>query len=576
SPQSPSGYRTVWYRFEAPVSGHLRVTTSFQASDFQDSYDTVLALYEAPDDTCGSLTILGCNDDTNGFFSALTAFVIEGRTYYIEVADRSFEVQGAATLRLSVVLEEGESLWQRLSQTGWPHPRSRHSVVTDGRYIYVVAGEQPVEEFPVRVGWLDRFDTQTRTWASYPPLKPMPEPYYSRTSAALLDGHIYIPSGYVGNNTAYAGTHWIYNIALNDWVEGTQVPWESASASGQPYAWYQSVAAPAYSGYFVTGGLLEGDPSQLIPPISIVPTGSLLFYNANNASWRADLPDMDTARFAHVAALLNTPQGQQVCVAGGLTRLERDPADDLAAVVSSVECYNIATQQWTDKASMHFPRFSAGSAVGPDGKWYVFGGVNSNLNNVTLTEVYDPATNRWQVLDSRYSVRRPGRAWVRGAFANNALWIFGGEEIPGNEVVPLVERLAAPGAGTWLPVVFSMSGTAVEPNDTFAQAMPIALGQEVRQTFDSYEDFFDIFVFNAAVPGEYVASLSAIPADNDYDVYVYNRDKLLVGHSTNVGSQDEAASTFVITPGLYYVMVMRAFGEPGGSPYRLVVTRTGN
>lgn len=577
SPQNPRGYRTVWYKFVAPVSGHLLVNTSFEASDFQDSYDTVLALYQSGDGTCGALNMLGCDDDTTGFFSELNAFVIEGRTYYIEVADRSFDVQGPATLRLSVVLEEGDSLWQRFDDNEYSAPaaRSRHAIVSDGRFIYLISGEKIVEDFPEPVGALDRFDAQTRTWAPNGQLKPIPRPYYSRTSAALLAGHIYVPSGYTGNNEAYDGTHYIYSIALNEWLIGEPVPWASASASGEPYAWHQAVASPPNSGYYVTGGLLEGDPSQLIPPISIVPTGSILFYNANNSTWITNLDDMSTARFAHVAARLNTPQGPQICVAGGLTRLDRDPEEDLAAVVNSMECFNIATRVWTERAPMNFPRFSAGSAVSPDGKWYVFGGVNSQLSTVTLTEVYDPATNSWSVLDSRYSVRRPGRAWVRGAFANNGLWIFGGEQIPGNEVVPLVERLAAPGAGTWIPAAFNTGAAPLEPNDTMAQAMHIGLGQEVRHTFDSHDDFFDFFSFNATVPDEYVAQLTEIPSERDYDVYIYNRDKLLVGHSTNVGSQPETAFTFVLDPGIYYVLVMRAFGEPFGAPYRLVVTPTG-
>lgn len=575
---NPGGWRTVWYKFVAPVSGHLVLETSFEASDFQDSYDTVLALYHSADGTCGTIRMLGCDDDSNGFFSELSTFVIEGRTYYIEVADRSFDVQGPATLRLSVVLEEGDSLWQRFDgdQYSGPAARSRHSIVSDGRYIYLISGEKIVEDFPVAVGSLDRFDAQTRTWTASGQLKPIPRPYYSRTSAALLSGHIYVPSGYSGNNQAYDGTHYIYSIALNDWLIGEPVPWDSASASGQPYAWHQAVSSPPNSGYFVTGGLLEGDPSRLIPPISIVPTGSLIFYNANNATWNTNLPDMSTPRFAHVAARLNTPQGPQICVAGGLTRLERDPEDDLAAVVNTMECYNIATQQWTDRASMNFPRFGAGSAVAPDGKWYVFGGVNSQLSNVTLTEVYDPASNTWSVLDSRFSVRRPGRAWVRGAFANNGLWIFGGEEIPGNEVIPLVERLAAPGGqGPWIPVAFNTGAAPVEPNDTMAQAMYIGLNREVHHTFDSFDDYFDFFSFTAPARDEYVAHLSNIPAERDYDVYIYNHDKLLVGHSFNIGNQPESAFTFPLDPGIYYVMVMRAFGEPFGSPYRLVINATG-
>lgn len=574
-PQNPRGYRTVWYRFEAPVSGHLVVNTSFEASNFGDSYDTVLALFHSSDDTCGSLTMLGCDDDTTGFFSELAAFVIEGETYYIEVADRSFAVQGPATLRLAVVLEEGETLWERLDGDEYSEParRTRHSLVSDGRFIYLISGETFEDGEPAGVGTVRRFDAVTQTWTDRFELRPIPRPYYSRTSAALVGGRIYVPSGYTGNNQEYDGQHWVYDIATDEWDEGVNVPWGAASESGQPYAWHQAVASPVNNGYFVTGGLLEGNPEQLIPPINIVPTDSLLFYNANTARWRTDLPGMETARFAHAAELLNTPQGQQVCVAGGLTRLEQDGGEPRAAVVSSVECYNIATQQWTTRASMNFPRFGAGSAVSPDGKWYVFGGVNSQLSNVTLTEIYDPIRNTWQVLDSRYSVRRPGRGFVRGAFAGNALWIFGGEQRPGNEVIPLTERLAVPEGDLFIPVTFNAGGNQAEPNNTMAEAVPVSLNQEVRGTFHSHEDYFDFFRFNVNVSDVYVAHLNNIPNERDYNVYIYNRNKLLVGDSTRVGNQEEYAETFPLDPGTYYVLVMRAFGEPGGDQYRLRVTR---
>lgn len=578
-PVNPRGWRTVWYKFVAPVSGHLIVNTSFQASVFQDSYDTVLALYHSGDGSCGTLSMMNCDDDTNGFFSEINAFIIEGRTYYIEVADRSFSVQGEATLRLSVVLAEGESLWQRFTGNEYSDPaaRTRHAIVSDGRFIYLIGGEvRDAGGNATRIGDLDRFDAQTRTWkrsgGGSDELKPLPIHYYSRTSAALVAGHIYVPSGYVGNNQAYEGTHWIYNIEQNVWVIGPRAPWAGASDSGAPYAWHQAVASPPENGYYLTGGLLSGDPSDLIAPIDIVPTGSLLFYDARRSVWSV-LQEMGTPRYAHVAARV----GGQICVAGGVTRLDRAPGDDLAAVASSMECYNSATQQWTTRASMNFPRFGAGSAVAPDGKWYVFGGINSLLQNVTLTEVYDPARNTWTVLDSRFSVRRPGRAWALGAFANNGLWIFGGEEIPGNEVIPLVERLAAPGigGGPWIPAAFHTSGAPLEPNDTMAQAMRIGLGQEVRHTFDHFEDYFDFFSFVVTSRDEYLATLTDIPGERDYDVYVYNHEKEMVGHSINVGELPEGACTFTLDPGTYYVLVMRAFGEPFGSPYRLVVNATG-
>ncbi len=195
---------------------------------------------------------------------------------------------------------------------------------------------------------------------------------------------------------------------------------------------------------------------------------------------------------------------------------------------------------------------------------------------MVLTEVYNPATNTWQVLDSRFAVRNPGRAWPRGAFAGDALWIFGGEETLSNEVVPLVERLAVAGQagrGLFLPAMFKAGLDPSEPNNTLDEARPIALNQPQWHTFGAPDDFYDFFRFEATDSDVYIAHVTNIPAENDYDVYWFNSNKLLVGSSTLVGNLDEAAVTFTVNPGTYYVMVLRAFGQPGNDPYRIVITR---
>lgn len=574
NPQSPRGFRTVWYKFRAPVSGRLVVSTGFLPSEFEDSYDTVLALYRSADGTCGSLTQLVCDDDSNGFLSEVNYFVIEGQTYYVEVADWDFDSQAAATLRLSVVLEEGETLWQRLLAVSnrWlnrGYPRSRHSVVTDGRFVYIVGGETAVKPFPERIEVVDRFDTRTRTWSQMKSTIPQGDGY-SRTSAAFLNGRIYLASGYTGNNEAYKGTHWFLDVRSDVSGRVASVPWSTASPSGQPYAWHQAVSSPQENGYYMVGGLLSGSPEPVFPS-DAQPTSRLLFYNAGGDRWTTILPNMSQARYAHVADLLSTPQGRRVCTTGGLSKA----TDEQLVVLRSAECYNTSTGQWSNIAPLNFARFSAGSAVGPDGRWYVFGGVDAQLNPVILTEVYDPATNTWQVLDSRFGVRNPGRAWPRGVFAGDALWIFGGEEVLSNEVVPLVERLAIPGTGPtlWLPVALRATLDPSEPNNTLDEARPIALNQPQRHIFDDSDDFFDFYRFQVTERDVYIAHVTDIPENNDYDVYLFNSNKLVVGSATLVGSLDEMAISFPLDPGTYYAMVLRVFGQPSNDPYRIVITR---
>ena len=563
-PQDPRGFRTVWYKFVAPASGRLTVLTDFNPSTYEDSYDTVLALYRSTDGTCGTLTQVGCNDDANGFHSQITSFITQGLTYYIEVADWQFAAEDAATLRLAVVLDEGETFWNG-DVPPIAFPRTRHVVVTDGRYLYVIAGETAVVPFPHRDANTVRFNPEANAWEK---LYPMPGPDshgYSRTTGAYLDGRIYIPAGYVGNDDSYDGTHWVYDIATNSWFTTLAAPWPN----GQPYAWSWAVSSPANNGYFLTGGLLSGDPDPSFPS-DAEPTGRLLFFtpggNGVPPFWNPNLPDMSRARYAHVAALLETPQGRKVCVAGGISK----SAPDQATVLRSAECYDISSGTWAPIASLNFGRFSAGSAVGPDGRWYVFAGGNANLEPVTVTEVYDPATNTWEVLDSRYSVRNPGRVWVRGAFIGDTLWIVGGETIPGSLVVPLVQSLFLPHRDLFLPFL-RKPRVSVEPNNVFAEAEPLEIGVPEQHDFAGQEDFWDIYRFQVVNPGVYDIIVSSIPPNHDYDIYAYNANKYLVGDGLTVGNRDEVARTLPLVPGTYYAMVLRAFGQPTTDKYTIEV-----
>lgn len=563
----PSGFRTVWYKFVAPASGELVAFTDFNPGEYEDSYDTVLALYESSGGTCATLRMLACSDDYSGFFSQVSQFVIEGRTYYLEVADWHFSAQEANYLRLAVILAEGPNFWT--GQGNMWLPRSRHSVVTDGTYIYILAGEEAVNPFPDRTGSLLRFNPATGEWVELYPMPGIDDNLgYSRTDAAYLNGKIYVPSGYTGNNNAYGYSHFTYVVDGDYWLENVDpmVPWGTASPSGAAYGWIQTVAVPQRGGYYMVGGLLSGDPDPS-PPSDAQPTNNLLFYDTINRRWVTNLPDMATARYAHVAGLVPTPRGPEVCVTGGVGKIDAETA----AALRSTECYNVNSGTWSQRAPLNLARFAADSAVGPDGRWYVFGGINAQRLPVTLTEVYDPTTDRWQVLDSRYAINNPGRALAQGVFVGSTLWVFGGETVPGQDVVPLMQQLYQPHLHSMLPF-FVRSKTSIEPNDTLAEAWPIALYEEQWHDFAGQEDYFDIFRWTIPAAGRYEVEVSSIPPAHNYDVYLYDSNKHPVGFGLAIGSLSELAVTRpLITGQPYYAVVVRVEGEPTTDQYRIVV-----
>jgi thermitase len=74
--------RTVWYRFDAPWPGRLRLDT------LGSTYNTVLSAYSG---ARGALTMLACNDDASGHTSAVNVDVGVGQTIYMMVSSLAFE-----------------------------------------------------------------------------------------------------------------------------------------------------------------------------------------------------------------------------------------------------------------------------------------------------------------------------------------------------------------------------------------------------------------------------------------------------------------------------------------------------
>jgi hypothetical protein len=88
----------VWFAYVAPAAGALTVDTCSGAS-----FDTLLEVFSG---SCGSLTSLGCNDDSCGLQSSVTVNVNASATYYIRVAGYS-GAMGTFTLGVNGPLGTG-------------------------------------------------------------------------------------------------------------------------------------------------------------------------------------------------------------------------------------------------------------------------------------------------------------------------------------------------------------------------------------------------------------------------------------------------------------------------------------
>lgn len=554
-PSRTQGYRTVWYKFTAPFNGIAHVDTFFS------SYDTILAVYAG---SCDTLSMLACNDDTIGFTSGTAFAVSRDQTYYIEVADWQASAPSVASLSLSVVIESVASRW--VFQPNMPNPRSRHALVAVGSDVYVIGGATDVAFPSTLTGNVQRLDTLTGVWTT---LQAIPGGGLANTTAVYLDGKIYIPGGYNGNNTTFDSNHRTYEVATGAWGTAAGPAWPN----NQPLAYatavvHQSQFIPA--GYFLIGGTHQLAAFDSPTGASATPSSTVLAYFLEQDAWSASLiPALSTARYAHTGAWV----GDRVCVTGGLGV----NASNQNILLTNGECYRPGSGAWTNTGNMVVPRYNAGSTVGPDGQWYVFGGVDGLGKAVETVEVYNTATNTWRALDPSYDLGNftsiPARAWPRGAFVNQTLWVVGGNlQTTGYPVTPLVQTLQVLHRTVYLPILSNGEQATLPPNDSFATAYGLALNQAQFHNFDVILDVYDVFFFDLATTQAVTVRLSQIPLGSEYDLAVYSDNKLLWGEGINPGSQDEAVP-LVLPAGRYYLFVERVYpaGPPDTQNYRLIV-----
>ena len=553
-PSNARGYRTAWHVLVPGSTGVVTISTE------GTTYDTVLTVY---DGTCAALRALTCADDTLGFQSKTTLPVVRGRTYYILVADYNFGAPATADLRISATMARGGQRWQQVSNL----PRggvSRHAFASLGLDMFVIGGQERIQGTPVLSNKLLRHNVEANRWTE---MADMPGSGLSNTTAARLGLNIFVPGGFNGNTTAYSFTHLVYNIETDFWAEAVPIP-PALLPGGKTFGWSAAVAAPGETSYYVTGGTTS------IPPFAtntVVINNTYRFTPSTN-QWEASRP-MNTARYAHTAAWVGIAN-RGLCVAGGLSTGTNDAGQPIIVLLTGGECFNPATGTgWQATGPMNFPRYNAGSAIGPDGRWYVFGGVDAAGLGVPETEVYDAVSNTWIVLGSNYTLgglaTDPGIEWPRGAFWRENLYIYGGNTPREQRVVSAVDRLAL-GAGfvsaagrTYVPIA-----PKVGSGDFLFWSTYLPLNTSVTGNFERSDQFFNPYTFDWPVFGRATVRLRNIPSNTNYNIAVYDHNKVLLAEgNTAVTGNKEVSLTLL--PGKYYVVVQRIF--PKDLPDRHVV-----
>jgi hypothetical protein len=544
-PVSTSGFRTAWYELVAEDTSRVTITT--EGTD----YDTVLGIYSG---SCDSLASLACSDDNRGFQSSVSFQVVRGQSYFVLVADYKPGTPTEALLLLSAVMEPGSQFWNQVSNSP-VGGITRHAFVYQGANMYIIGGQTRIQGIPQISNRLMRYNVPTNTWAQ---LADVPGSSLSNTTAVRLGNRIFVPGGFNGNTSSYINAHLVYEIPTDFWSLTTPIPAELLPGNVM-FAWASAAPAPDEQSYYLTGGVASySDP--LLDPNAVVLNNVYRYIPSVNL-WQSFAP-MSVARYAHTAAWVSSAN-RGLCVAGGLSTGEDAEGDPAVILLTGGECLNPATGEWQPTGPMNFPRYQAGSAIGPDGNWYVFGGMDGR-GSVPETEVYDPVTNQWRLLPGEYNLggqpENPARVWPRGAFAGGTLFIFGGNDFPERRVISSVEQLT-PGrvtANEQNRILMPFAGS-IGIDNFLGRSTPLPVGVPISANFVESTQFYNAYYFDWPAFGRAVVRLSNIPSDSNFNIAIYDGAKVVIGEGDRALYGGEKIVPLTLIPGRYFIVVERIY-----------------
>lgn len=249
--------------------------------------------------------------------------------------------------------EIGETRW-RVSRS-MPVGLASMAVAPVGLNVYQIGGETAegvVDDVNV-------YNTVEHTWQ---PAATKPTAVADAT-AAVLFGEIYVPGGRLANGQPTNAVE-AYSPINNAWRPVAALP--------RPVA--GGLALSDGSFLYLFGGW---DGEQYL--------GNAFVYDAGADRWRP-LPPMSQARAFAAGGVITG----EIYVVGGT---------DGTASLKLCEFFDAAAEEWAGCPDMLRPRAGASAAVLVN-KLYVIGGEASGVVDVPFSEVYDPNTETWQLVNT--------------------------------------------------------------------------------------------------------------------------------------------------------------------------------
>jgi N-acetylneuraminic acid mutarotase len=255
---------------------------------------------------------------------------------------------------------------------------------------------------------------------------PFPEPDEELYGVAA-NGKLYVIGGW--NDGKAGGVTYEYDPATDKWTKKQPMPKPA----------HHAALAAANGKIYVMGGFVA--PSDTALPLGAAwqPIDNAWQYDPATDSWKS-LPPVPTKRGSAVAV----EAGGKIYTIGGATTMEGRVLDDSrgrleskdpfftafgpSRVLSVNEVYDPATNKWETRAPMSVPRNHAFSAA-VNGKIYVIGGRTGQgfiltATNTDVVEEYDPLSDSWNAPKERMPTARSGGvSGTDGRF----IYVAGGE-----------------------------------------------------------------------------------------------------------------------------------------------------
>lgn len=277
--------------------------------------------------------------------------------------------------------------------------RHECSFVKSGNKFIMFGGREQAKR-------LDIYDYSTNSWSqgAMAPIK------FNHFQALEYDGLVWVVGAFKTNNFPNelpADAIYIYNPALNIWMEGPKIPTNRKRGGAGVVIYNEKI--------YLVAGNTKGHNGGFIPWLDV--------YDPLHNEWQ-QLVDAPRSRDHFSATIIDA----KIYAVSG--RLSGGAGGTFAPLIPEVDVYDLKENRWsTLSTSKNLPTLRAGaSVVAFEDELFVIGGEGANAGPAfKKVEAYNPLTSSWSVKSNLNFARHGTQAIVSG----QGIYIAGGSPVQG-------------------------------------------------------------------------------------------------------------------------------------------------